>query len=115
MLQSRRAARLNRFVAQKSLDLFRDGLSRGIAPGRFLFETFQANRLEIAIYFWIVEPRLSRVRFQNHAHRFVGCVPDERRMPSEQLVKDCAKPINICRSGELRVVTGGLLWRHVAG
>ncbi len=34
-------------------------------------------------------------------------------MASEQLVKDCAKSINIRCACELRFVTGGLLGRHV--
>src|SRR6266487_6108327 len=34
-------------------------------------------------------------------------------MAGEQLVKDCAKSVNIRCAGELRVVTGGLLRRHV--
>ena len=36
-------------------------------------------------------------------------------MASEQLVKYSAKPVNICRSADARVITDSLFRRHVTG
>ena len=73
----------------------------------------EGDRRKVAICFWIVKPWLSRLRFQNHPDSFIGCAPGERRMAGEQLIKDCAKSVNISCAREPRLVTSGLLGRHV--
>src|SRR5439155_20269091 len=78
-----------------------------------LLKTLQADRRKVAICFWIVKPWLSRLRFQNHPDSFISCAPGERRMAGKQLIKDCAKSVNIRCARGLRLVTSGLLGRHV--
>ena len=114
-LQLRRAARSNRFVAQKPLDILRERLGRGVALGGFLFEALQADRCKVAIYFWISEARLSRLGVQNQPDGFIGCSASKRWMASEQLVKHCAKSVNIRGACELRVISHRLFRRHVTG
>ena len=42
---------------------------------------------------------MSRLSFQNQADGFVGRAAGKRRMAGEQLVKDCAKSVNIGCAG----------------
>ncbi len=58
---------------------------------------------------------MGSARFSVHqqAHSLVACFCLKRRMAGEQLVKYCAKPVDVCRTGDSRVVSHSLFRGHV--
>src|SRR5438094_1298160 len=61
------------------------------------------------------ETRLPRLGIQEELDRLVGCSTGKRRLTCQQLVKYCAKSIDICDVADTRVVSHCLFWRHVTG
>ncbi len=105
----------DRQAGDKPFEIVRQMASGGIAEGRILFETFQANRLEIARH---VATQLSR------RSRFFGRQTSQRvdigrafdgTAAGQQFVKDHSQRINIRRRSHVVRFSFGLLGGHVPG
>src|SRR5207247_8617834 len=85
----------------------------GGVPALWIFlETLEADRCKVAIYFPIPQARLPRLGVQDQPDRFIGRAGSKRRMASEQLVKHCAKSVNVRGATDARISSNRLFRRH---
>ena len=90
-------------------------LGRGITPARVFLEAFQTDRLEVAVDPRNADSGRHRLLFAYLPQRLVDRVGLKRRSTREQLVQDCPQPVDVGRGGDLGMMAGDLLGRHVRG
>jgi len=102
-------------VSQKALEVVAEGCRRCISLVRLLAQTPGTNGRQVARQLGLKAPQGNGFLRDYLLKSLEGGLRLKRRPPREQFVQDGPESIHIGgRSDSLRL-TGGLLWRHVAG
>ena len=104
---------MNRLVFEPAFKVFGQREGGWITALRIFLETLETDGREVAVCFWIPQPRVPRFGFQKQSDSIVGCSSGEGWMASKQMVKHRAQSIHVCCGCELAAIAQRLFRRHV--
>ena len=113
-LDGRRRPCLDRQVGQPAIQVFGQGLGRGIAVARALLQAFEHDRLEVARDSRIERSRPGRLLLAHLPQRLENRIGPERRLAGQQLVEDHAERVDIDSRRDRLASALSLLGSHVA-
>src|SRR5262245_23467470 len=105
----------DRLAIEEAAQIVGQLLCRGVALVRFLLETFQTDRFQVARHSWLQAGRRDRLLDANLLQRVNDRGAAERRSPAEHLVEDRAERVHVHRWPDMVSVPARLFGCHVAG